>query len=223
MRIQISFLLLALLFCANHAQAQVVTGRVTYSNAGLPAEEAVVKVKRSRISTFADREGYYRIELDSIDQVLSFCMIGCFCQEFKIGGDTVLDVTLKRVPTEMPGLEITAYAHYKDKNGAQLMTIDRIDKEWAVNKDIEWVRHLYENINYPDSAIVDEWECQLYSHFAIDSAGNLSNPLIYRSPHPLFSREVLAALAAMPPWDVGNDKKYFPHEFVLRVRFSINK
>ena len=76
---------------------------------------------------------------------------------------------------------------------------------------------LNRQIKYPDSLKKVELSGRVYVQFIIEKDGSVTNPIIIRSTHFLFSKEVLRIIKKMPKWIPAeqNGKK-------IRLRYSLS-
>ncbi|MGA1361196.1 MAG: carboxypeptidase-like regulatory domain-containing protein, partial [Gemmatimonadaceae bacterium] len=88
------------------AQEKVVTGKVT-SEQGTPLPAVTVLIKGSTTGVQTDRDGVYAIRA-SIGQVLQYRLIGHAPQEKTVGAESRIDLTLRRVATNLDEVVITA-------------------------------------------------------------------------------------------------------------------
>jgi TonB-linked SusC/RagA family outer membrane protein len=88
------------------AQEKTVTGRVT-SEEGPPLAGVSVVIRGTNLGTQTNTQGAYTIRA-SVGQVLQFRMIGTTPVERTVGADNVIDVQLRRVPTALDAVVVTA-------------------------------------------------------------------------------------------------------------------
>jgi TonB-linked SusC/RagA family outer membrane protein len=97
---------LLLLAAPAYAQLKTVTGKVT-SEQGTPLSGVTVIVKGSTIATATSSDGAYAIRA-SVGQVLQFRSIGTASIERTVGAADVIDVSLRRVATNLDAVVVTA-------------------------------------------------------------------------------------------------------------------
>jgi TonB-linked SusC/RagA family outer membrane protein len=99
---------MGLLFVATSASAQqrTVTGKVT-TEAGAPMEGVSVGVKGTTVRVSTNAQGTYSIRADA-GQVLQFRSIGTSSAERTVGADNVINVSLRRVATNLNAVVVTA-------------------------------------------------------------------------------------------------------------------
>lgn len=64
---------------------------------------------------------------------------------------------------------------------------------------------LRENVKYPEKAKKDSIEGRVVVGFVIDTDGNITNPEIAQSVHPLLDAEALRVVKLMPKWEPGSE------------------
>jgi TonB-linked SusC/RagA family outer membrane protein len=108
MKTRVVTLLMGLFLCAGQALAQqkTITGRVT-SEAGAPLSGVAVYVKETTARTTTNAQGTYSIAAVP-GQVLQFRYLGTAPLEKIVGTDDVMDVTLRRVATQLEAVVTTA-------------------------------------------------------------------------------------------------------------------
>lgn len=98
----------AMLLVASQAAAQqkTVTGRIT-DEQGIPLQSASVIIKGTTTGTLSSGEGAYAIRVAE-GQVLQFRLIGTSPVERTVGAANVINVQLRRVPTSLDAVVVTA-------------------------------------------------------------------------------------------------------------------
>lgn len=92
-----------------NAQSVNVTGKVTSSDDGSPIIGASIVVKGTNIGVATDFDGNYSIEATSAESTLIFSYIGYLTQEIKLGGKSVVDVTLQTDVTKLDDVVVVGY------------------------------------------------------------------------------------------------------------------
>lgn len=88
------------------SQQKTVTGRVT-SEQGEPMGSVSVIIKGTNQGTMTRVDGNYSIRVN-VGQVLVFRLIGNAAEERTVGSDNVINVTLRRVATQLDAMVVTA-------------------------------------------------------------------------------------------------------------------
>jgi TonB-linked SusC/RagA family outer membrane protein len=88
------------------AQQKTVTGKVT-SEAGAPLSGVAVVIKGTTTGTSTSGEGNYTIRA-SVGQVLQYRLIGTSPEERTVGSENVINVSLKRVASNLDAVVVTA-------------------------------------------------------------------------------------------------------------------
>lgn len=88
------------------SQQKTVTGRVT-SEQGEPMGSVSVVIKGTNQGTMTRVDGNYSIRVN-VGQVLIFRLIGNAAEERTVGTDNVINVTLRRVATQLDAMVVTA-------------------------------------------------------------------------------------------------------------------
>jgi hypothetical protein len=114
------------------------------------------------------------------------------------------------------------------KNDRKLL---RIEKEWIrtsmINRDT-LLKHIYDNINYPDSSIYYGVEGRISVRFMIDSEGNIKDTEVLRNLDNWTKLNVLSVFQSAPKlsqykineWKAGKPKDYIGI-FILPIFFRI--
>jgi len=244
------FTTLCFLFIFSFTQAQFISGKVTFEKTGMPVIGASVSIKGTNNGAITDIEGNYRLKIDSTHKTVIFAYIECKYQEIEIK-DSIINAALEYSPIELNPLDITAYiipekrrfrTHIKehDKKTKHIyyetiidsLKIIEIKKDWQdINLETNWAKHIYENINYPDSSIYLNVEGIVYAQFKVTSEGNIIEAKILRNLYPEIDKIVLKTLESMPNWDLSDIRqrypleieKYYPMKYILPIRFRLER
>lgn len=96
------------------AQSRVVTGSVK-DPAGSAMPGVTVQLKGSTSGTVSDGDGKYSISVEGDNSVVVFSFIGFASQEIQVGGQSVVDVTMKEDATQLQEVVVTALGLEKDR------------------------------------------------------------------------------------------------------------
>ncbi|MDF2158328.1 SusC/RagA family TonB-linked outer membrane protein [Algoriphagus sp. CAU 1675] len=113
--LSLSYGLLMLFFFSiqAHAQNRILTGTVAGDD-GLPIPGVTVLDKTNQTGTTTDVDGKYSISVGP-NSVLVFSFIGYTTQEFTVGNQTILDVTLSEDISELGEVVVTSFGMQRDK------------------------------------------------------------------------------------------------------------
>ncbi len=100
---------------ATSALQQAISGTVT-NEQGDPLEGVTITVKGKAISSITDTEGNFHIAVPNDAQFLVFTMIGFEEVEREIGGQTIVDVTLKTAISDLEEVAVVAYGVQKKES-----------------------------------------------------------------------------------------------------------
>lgn len=82
--------------------------------------------------------------------------------------------------------------------------------------------YLGNNIHYPAEALRSGIEGKVFVGFLVDSLGQVVNPVVRQSLHPLLDAEALRVIAAMPKWQPGwQDERPVMVTYTVPVSFVI--
>src|SRR5262245_44881144 len=98
---------IALLASRGHAQQKTVTGKVTSEQATALAGVSVI-IKGTTQGSASNNDGNYAIRAD-VGQVLVFRFIGTAPAERTVGNDDVINVSLRRVATNLDAVVVSAF------------------------------------------------------------------------------------------------------------------
>ncbi len=85
-------------------------------------------------------------------------------------------------------------------------------------------RYLRENLRYPDSAVNEGIQGNVFVHFIVEKDGRLSDVSVLRGVAPMCNREAVRVVSAMPAWSPGRQRgKPVRVQVILPVRFSLEK
>jgi ferric enterobactin receptor len=108
------FLMLCCWSVQTYAQSQLITGKVTSADDGLPVPGVSVKLKGTAIGVATNAEGVFKINAVK-GQVLSFSLVGSLTQDVTIGSSANLTVVLKSDNKSLNEVVITSYNIARDK------------------------------------------------------------------------------------------------------------
>lgn len=113
---KIFFLLsfLAMLGMQVMAQRQI-TGTVTSADDGSSIPGVSVFAKGTTAGTVTDLNGKYNLTVPAEAKVLTFSFVGMVAQEITIGGESVINVSLKTASTALEGVVVTALGITREK------------------------------------------------------------------------------------------------------------
>lgn len=224
------------IFGLKSVSGQVVSGYVLSSDNAKPINFALISDAERNVLGRTDSSGFYQVRLDSTIKVLTFSRFDYERQEIEIKQDTHICAILEIAPIEIPPFEVMAYVipgqrYYEDQNDTLVLVTEEdsvkfVNKSWGDGHgEAQWVRHLIEQINYPDSMLKNFHEDKVVVRFTIDEEGSLSKLSLRRGP-PMARQAVFAALNTMPKWpprpDLSrNGEDFFPREFLMVVNFRI--
>ncbi len=107
MKKKFTLVILLLFFGAlAYAQNRIVTGTITDQKENA-IEGASVKIKGSKIGTFADATGNFKISVPE-SAILIITGVGITTQEFPVGAKTVLNLNVIRITTDLTAVVVTA-------------------------------------------------------------------------------------------------------------------
>ena len=112
------FLMLAgisLLTAPASAQQLSITGKVS-SELGTPMSSAQVVIKGTTTGVLTNSEGRYTIRANT-GQILQFRFIGHAPVERRVGTETTIDITLRRVANQLDAIVVTALGETVNKRG----------------------------------------------------------------------------------------------------------
>ena len=107
----ISALILHFAVCG---QSKVVTGTVTDKEGPLPGVTVIIKGTTSGMST--DTNGQYLITVPDNDATLAFSFIGYASQEFTVGRQSVIDVVMIELVSEIEEVVVVGYGTMKKRD-----------------------------------------------------------------------------------------------------------
>lgn len=82
---------------------------------------------------------------------------------------------------------------------------------------------LQTNIQYPADCKAQGIQGSVFVQFDVECDGQVSNPVILRSPHASMSREVLRVMRIMPKWNPGTQNGIaIKTRYTLPVKFTLN-
>ncbi len=113
----LAFLVLIMLsFTAVAQNGRTIKGKVTDSN-GDPLPGAYVVIHGSATGTVTDAEGNYQIVVDNPDvAVLDFSFVGFVTEEYTVGNQSVIDVSLDEEFTSLDELVVIGYGTVKKRD-----------------------------------------------------------------------------------------------------------
>ncbi|WNJ16840.1 SusC/RagA family TonB-linked outer membrane protein [Pontibacter sp. G13] len=109
------FLMAALFSTTSVWAQQVVSGKVTKSEDGVPIEGVAVVVKGTTIGMFTDIDGNYRLEVPAGENTLMYTFVGRKTVELTIDGRTTIDVALDEDQVMLDEVVVTALGVSKEK------------------------------------------------------------------------------------------------------------
>ena len=193
--------LLVVLFCGNvSGQRRQISGQVVDSD-NLPLWGATVQIKGTQMGAMVDSVGNFRLSVDSSNAILIFRYIGLVTEEVVVGNDSIINVTLYGYPTG--GLTLNAFVQNR-----QLL---RVEKSWEGKMSGDFIQHIFDNIVYPEAAILQGIQGSFEVRFVVNRRGRATNIRLCRSYegilfrdricsgiHPLLDREILSAMRRAP-------------------------
>lgn len=202
--IKIFICLLALLF-TGLAEAKVVTGILYYEIDNMPIEGAKVYASFSKDSTITDRNGWFKIRVDSADsEQLTFYARDCQSKSVKLENKHHLEVKLELVKIPLPDLLVIAELSFGtiERIGEKPGTFERVpnpDPEVRLRKRtkhgaLEWQEEVLKTINYPRLSIEFGIEGEVYVEFSVSPSGEVTNASIRKGLSKQLDKEVLAVI-----------------------------
>ncbi|MEI9944538.1 MAG: carboxypeptidase-like regulatory domain-containing protein [Chitinophagaceae bacterium] len=101
-------------FAFRPSTAHTITGKIT-DETGISVPSVLITVKGTKVSTTSANDGTYQITVNDKNATLVFSSVGYQTKEIKIGGKTVIDVSLVSAVKDMQEVVITAYGAQKRK------------------------------------------------------------------------------------------------------------
>ena len=109
-------LVFLLLLLTSFSWAQVlVTGTVLSEEDSSPLPGVNILVKGTTIGTITDADGQYSINVPTADDILVFSFVGFTPQEFKVNGQSVIEVRLASDAQQLSEIVVTALGVSKEK------------------------------------------------------------------------------------------------------------
>lgn len=107
---------------------------------------------------------------------------------------------------------------------------DEIDFITSIDKKAEFpggfeafINYLNDNVRYPNGALKDAIEGNVFTSFDVNKDGSISDIAIVRSLHPLLDEEAIRVLIDMPNWNPAiKDGKPIKMKVIWPVDFSLN-
>ena len=129
MKTRVLMVLMGVCFAATQAVAQqrTVTGKVI-DEQGSPLSSVSVVIKGTALGTVTNGAGSYSIRA-ATGQVLQFKFIGTFPTERAIGADDIINVQLRRAPTTLDAVVVTALGQTTEQRslGTAQQTVSGVD------------------------------------------------------------------------------------------------
>lgn len=118
--IRFTFFIAVLGIFSSYCQEITISGVVTSEANGNPLPGADVVVKGKTIGTTTNFDGEYSFQVPSAEEVLVFSYQGFKSQDFKIGNQTVINITLEEDAAQLDEIVVIGYgfARRKDLTGA---------------------------------------------------------------------------------------------------------
>jgi hypothetical protein len=239
---------LLLWFFTDSILGQLVSGSVSFDNYDEPAVGTSVFVKGTNIGTVTDVEGNYTLKIDSTNKTLCFRYIGFESVDIEIKNDTILNVKLREEPKVFDDFLITAYVKrikpsvyglvngqfegpIKKAESTTTTKIIAIEKTWLDTTSLrDWIRTIFNNLNFPDSAIAIGIQGNVYAKFKIDNNGEMMDLEIIKGADAYLDKEVYDTLKSANKWTQSDlnrlapiKGKYYTGIFILPVKFRIKE
>lgn len=91
----------------------------------------------------------------------------------------------------------------------------------GINALIEYLRN---NIKYPIEAQQNQVQGRVIVEMVVDAEGNITNAKVIRGIVPVFDKEAIRVIEAMPKWKPGMQKgKAVPVKYTVPIMFSMNQ
>jgi len=118
-------------------------------------------------------------------------------------------------------------SHYYDINGEKTdspVSIVSQEKKWNHLFRQKFFRYIYENLNYPITAVEKGISCRVIVGFSLNFDGSITNIEIMRGCEPL-SEEVLSVINSAPKWNGlrGRQADDFPIYFAFPILFRLER
>lgn len=108
------------------------------------------------------------------------------------------------------------------QNSDGIFEVAEVMPEFTGGKE-EMYKYLSSNIVYPPDAFSKNIQGKVYIQFVVDKKGNITQPTVLKSVHPLLDQEAIRVISQMPPWTPGSNKgKVVKVRYTLPINFMLD-
>jgi hypothetical protein len=207
------YCLLIILLIGNSAIGQIISGKVYINNFKNPAVGAAVMIKGTNNGVYTDIEGYFSLEIDSLDCVLNISLSNYSNKEIKLISQNDIKLSLENRIIDLVDFEIVAFTSIDEKDkkgGVWAESISGINKLWIIGENCEWGKTIFENMDYPLIAAENGIEGDVYVRFSIDTLGVMQDFMILNKDKVdmALMKKVSETFEKMPKWTQNDIAKY---------------
>ena len=230
--------LISLLF-SRPAYSKIVTGKLFYEIDNTPIKGAKVYSNFSQDSTITDRNGWFKIRIDSANsEQLTFYAKDCDFKSIILNNRHHVEVKLKLATIPLKEMVVSAHLIYRTMEILAPEGWRRIPDSHTHAKitkytkygypGLDWQKEVLENIRYPRILIEVGMEGYVYAEFSVSPSGEITNATIKKGLGKELNKEVLNAILSARNFtkeEVGTygtvQGKVYPRTYKISVKFEL--
>lgn len=212
------------LVAARSTTDQVIKGKVTGSDDGLPLPGVNVLLKGASLGVPTNIDGNFTISIPNNNKnTLIFTYLGYITQEIEVGDQKEINIELVPDAVSLGEVVITAQGISRERKslGYSIGNVNLKQKAEPINGFEAFNEYLEESIKYPESAIGSGIKGRTTVRLTIDEKGDITKIEITKSLGEAFDIETLKLIQNGPKWKPATDKDGSPKtsEVKLRIRY----
>ena len=178
-----------------------VYGRIVDAEDGYEIPGVTILIKNSTIGTVSNIEGYYMLEVPSVDDVLVFSFVGYMTYEVEVGGRQEINATLDLDVEALEEVVVIGYG--TSRRHDETYTVPNITQARPPGGFSEYKKAIRKNLEYPDEAMENEIEGKVRLKFSVGSGGNVRDIEVLKSLGYGCDEEAIRLIKELGDWSPG--------------------
>ena len=181
----------------------VISGRIISAEDKMEVPGVTVSIKNSMIGTVSDIDGFYSLEVPSLNDVLIFSFIGYQSIEVEIGNREVINVEFLLDVESLEEVVVVGYGTQKKSAYNEVPSKPNITQPRPPGNYSEFKRNIDENLIYPEEALRKEIEGRVRLKFSVSSSGNIFDIQVVKSLGYGCDEEAIRLMKELGKWQPG--------------------
>jgi TonB family protein len=201
--------------------SNLVRGKVTSGDDGMPLPGVNVIVKGTSIGTVTDANGNFEMVVNNPNQTLVFSFIGLHALETSIADKKEVNVKMNTDVAQLSEVVMTGYSATEDVETTAHTILTFAEPEGGRQ---EFRKYLEQKMIYPKTAKEKKIQGRVTVQFSVDEQGNLGDFKVIRGIGAGCDEELIRLIKEGPTWSPAKrGDQPFKNNVRVRLKFSLSR